>query len=284
MSIVIVKTVDEVRKYVKEWRKNGETVGLVPTMGFLHAGHQSLIKKSVEDNDRTVVSVFVNPMQFGPTEDLEAYPRDIDHDAALCEKTGADLIFNPEPDEMCKDGFVSFVDMNGLTNHLCGLSRPVHFRGVCTVVSKLFNIVCPDRAYFGQKDAQQLAVIKRMVIDLNMPLDIVGCPIVREADGLAMSSRNTYMNAEERQAALILSKSIQLGQKLIEDGERSASVVREKMKSLLESEPMADVEYVNVVNNLTMEDIDVIQGDILVAIAVKINNKVRLIDNFMMTI
>ena len=284
MSIVIVKTVDEVRKYVKEWRKNGETVGLVPTMGFLHAGHQSLIKKSVEDNDRTVVSVFVNPMQFGPTEDLEAYPRDIDHDAALCENTGADLIFNPEPDEMYKDGFVSFVDMNGLTNHLCGLSRPVHFRGVCTVVSKLFNIVCPDRAYFGQKDAQQLAVIKRMVIDLNMPLDIVGCPIVREADGLAMSSRNTYMNAEERQAALILSKSIQLGQKLIEDGERSASVVREKMKSLLESEPMADVEYVNVVNNLTMEDIDVIQGDILVAIAVKINNKVRLIDNFMMTI
>ena len=284
MSIIIVKTVDEVRKYVKEWRKNGETVGLVPTMGFLHAGHQSLIKKSVEDNDRTVVSVFVNPMQFGPTEDLEAYPRDINHDAALCEETGADLIFNPEPDEMYKDGFVSFVDMNGLTNHLCGLSRPVHFRGVCTVVSKLFNIVCPDRAYFGQKDAQQLAVIKRMVIDLNMPLDIVGCPIVREADGLAMSSRNTYMNAEERQAALILSKSIQLGQKLVEDGERSASVVRDKMIQLLESEPMADVEYVNVVNNLTMEDIETVEGDILVAIAVKINNKVRLIDNFLMTV
>ena len=284
MSIIIVKTVDEVRKYVKEWRKNGETVGLVPTMGFLHAGHQSLINKSVEDNDRTVVSVFVNPMQFGPTEDLEAYPRDINHDAALCEETGADLIFNPEPDEMYKDGFVSFVDMNGLTNHLCGLSRPVHFRGVCTVVSKLFNIVCPDRAYFGQKDAQQLAVIKRMVIDLNMPLDIVGCPIVREADGLAMSSRNTYMNAEERQAALILSKSIQLGQKLVEDGERSASVVRDKMIQLLESEPMADVEYVNVVNNLTMEDIETVEGDILVAIAVKINNKVRLIDNFLMTV
>ena len=231
MAIKVVKTVAEVREIVAGWRKNNETVGLVPTMGFLHQGHQSLIKKSVENNDRTVVSVFVNPIQFGPNEDLEAYPRDLERDSALCEETGADLIFNPEPSEMYKDGFVSFVDMNGLTNHLCGLSRPVHFRGVCTVVTKLFNIVCPDRAYFGQKDAQQLAVIKRMVKDLNMPLEIVGCPIVREADGLAMSSRNTYMNAEERKAALILSKSIKLGQKLVEDGERDASVVRNKLLS-----------------------------------------------------
>ncbi len=284
MAIKVVKTVAEVREIVAGWRKNNETVGLVPTMGFLHQGHQSLIKKSVENNDRTVVSVFVNPIQFGPNEDLEAYPRDLERDSALCEETGADIIFNPEPSEMYKDGFVSFVDMNGLTNHLCGLSRPVHFRGVCTVVTKLFNIVCPDRAYFGQKDAQQLAVIKRMVKDLNMPLEIVGCPIVREADGLAMSSRNTYMNAEERKAALILSKSIKLGQQLVIDGERDASVVRNKMIELLSSEPMAEVEYVNVVNNLTMEDIDVIEGDILVAIAVKIDNKVRLIDNFMMTV
>lgn len=284
MSITIAKTVDEVRKTVAKWRSNGETVGLVPTMGYLHAGHQSLIKKSVEQNDHTVVSVFVNPIQFGPNEDLEAYPRDLDRDAELCETTGAELIFNPEPEEMYKDGFVSFVDMNGLTNHLCGLSRPVHFRGVCTVCTKLFMIVGPDRAYFGQKDAQQLAVIKRMVKDLNMPLEIVGCPIVREEDGLAMSSRNTYMNADERKAALILSKSIKLGQKLIEDGERSAEVVRTKMTELLQSEPMADVEYVNVVNNLTMEDIETVEGDILVAIAVKINNKVRLIDNFMMIV
>ena len=284
MSIAIVKTVDDVRKAVAEWRSKGETVGLVPTMGYLHAGHQSLIKKSVEQNDHTVVSVFVNPIQFGPNEDLEAYPRDLARDAELCETTGADMIFNPEPEEMYKDGFVSFVDMNGLTNHLCGLSRPVHFRGVCTVCTKLFNIVTPDRAYFGQKDAQQLAVIKRMVKDLNMPLEIVGCPIVREEDGLAMSSRNTYMNDEERKAALILSKSIKLGQKLIEDGERSAEVVRTEMTKLLQSETMADVEYVNVVNNLTMEDIDTVEGDILVAIAVKINNKVRLIDNFMMTV
>ena len=284
MAVKVVHTIKEVRDAVKVWRQAGESVGLVPTMGFLHAGHQSLIKKSVEDNDRTVVSVFVNPTQFGPNEDLEAYPRDLERDTALCDETGADLIFNPEPSEMYADGFVSFVDMNGLTNHLCGLSRPVHFRGVCTVVTKLFNIVCPDRAYFGQKDAQQLAVIRRMVMDLNMPLDVIGCPIVREADGLAMSSRNTYMDADERKAALILSKSIKLGQELVEQGERNAIVVREKMIELLESEPMADVEYVNVVNNLTMEDIDVIEGDILVAIAVKINNKVRLIDNFMMTV
>ena len=280
MSLKIVHTVDEVRQEVAKWRKNGETVGLVPTMGFLHAGHQSLIKKSVEDNDRTVVSVFVNPIQFGPNEDLEAYPRDMDRDSTRCENTGADLSFNPEPEEMYKDGFVSFVDMNGLTNHLCGLSRPVHFRGVCTVVTKLFNIVGPDRAYFGQKDAQQLAVVKRMVKDLNQPLEIVGCPIVREADGLAMSSRNTYMNVEERSAALILSKSIKLGQELVEAGERDAEVIRSKMTELLNSEPMADVEYVEVVDNLTMESVDELKGDILVAIAVKINNKVRLIDNF----
>ena len=271
MSLKVVKTVEEVRKYVNKWRKNGESVGLVPTMGYLHAGHQSLIKRSVEDNDRTVVSVFVNPIQFGPNEDLEAYPRDLDRDSLLCETTGADLIFNPEPSEMYKDGFVSFVDMDGLTNHLCGLSRPVHFRGVCTVCNKLFNIVCPDKAYFGQKDAQQLAVIKRMVKDLNMPLEIVGCPIVRETDGLAMSSRNTYMNVEERSAALILSKSIFMGQKLIEDGERNAQTVRAKMTEMLESEPMAEVEYVEVVNNLTMESIDTIDGEILV-------------DNFMMTV
>ena len=281
MSIKVVKTVDEVRKEVAKWRKKGDTVGLVPTMGYLHAGHQSLIKKSVEDNDRTVVSVFVNPTQFGPNEDLEAYPRDLERDTHLCETTGADLIFNPEPEEMYKDGFVSFVDMDGLTNHLCGLSRPVHFRGVCTVCTKLFNIVGPDRAYFGQKDAQQLAVIKRVVKDLNMPLEIIGCPIVREPDGLAMSSRNTYMNVEERTAALVLSRSIKLAEELVNDGERNSEVIRNKMIQLLNEEPMAEVEYVEIVNNLTMESIPELKGDVLIAIAVKINNKVRLIDNTM---
>ena len=280
----IATTVNEVREIVKGWRKEGLTVGLVPTMGFLHAGHQSLIAASVANNDRTVVSVFVNPTQFGPNEDLEAYPRDMEHDAALCESTGADLIFHPEPSEMYPDGFVSFVDMNGLTNHLCGLSRPVHFRGVCTVVSKLFNIVQPDRAYFGQKDAQQLAVVKRMVKDLNMPLEIVGCPIVREADGLAMSSRNTYMNEEERKAALILSQSIRLGEQMVKDGERNAAAIKGAMTALIESEPMAEIDYVELVDGLTMESVDVLKGDILCAIAVKINNKVRLIDNFIASV
>ena len=280
----IATTVNEVREIVKGWRKEGLTVGLVPTMGFLHAGHQSLIAASVANNDRTVVSVFVNPTQFGPNEDLEAYPRDMEHDAALCESTGADLIFHPEPSEMYPDGFVSFVDMNGLTNHLCGLSRPVHFRGVCMVVSKLFNIVQPDRAYFGQKDAQQLAVVKRMVKDLNMPLEIVGCPIVREADGLAMSSRNTYMNEEERKAALILSQSIRLGEQMVKDGERDAAAIKGAMTALIESEPMAEIDYVEVVDGLTMESVDTIRGEILCAIAVKINNKVRLIDNFIASV
>jgi len=276
----IVKTVAEVREIVAAWRKEGLTVGLVPTMGFLHAGHQSLIAKSVEQNDRTVVSDFVNPTQFGPNEDLASYPRDLERDAQLCEETGADIIFNPEPSEMYPEGFVSFVDMNGLTNHLCGLSRPVHFRGVCTVVSKLFNIVTPDRAYFGQKDAQQLAVIKRMVKDLNMPLQIVGCPIVREADGLAMSSRNTYMNEEERKAALILSRSIKLGEQMVKDGERDAAKITGAMKKMIQSEPMAEIDYVEMVNGLTMENIDEVKGEVLCAIAVKINGKVRLIDNF----
>ena len=276
-----VKTVAEVIEAVAAWRKEGLTVGLVPTMGYLHAGHQSLVKKSVEENDRTVVSVFVNPTQFGPNEDLESYPRDLQRDAALCEETGASLIFNPEPSEMYPDGFVSFVDMNGLTNHLCGLSRPVHFRGVCTVVSKLFHIVTPDRAYFGQKDAQQLAVIRRMVKDLNFPLTVVGCPIVREADGLAMSSRNTYMNAEERKAALVLSQAIRLGEQLVKDGERDAAKVTGAMRELIQSEPMARIDYVELVDGLTMESIPEIRGEILCAIAVWINEKVRLIDNFM---
>ena len=280
----VVKTIAEVRAHVAAWRKQGKSVGLVTTMGYLHAGHQSLIKKSVEENDKTVVTIFVNPMQFGPTEDLESYPRDLEKDTQLCKETGANLVFAPEPEEMYEKGFVSYVDMNGLTNHLCGLSRPVHFRGVCTVVNKFFNIVQPDRAYFGQKDAQQLAVIKRMVRDLNMNIEIVGCPIVREEDGLAMSSRNTYMDEKERKAALILSRSLLLGKKIINDGERDAKVVVEKMKELINSEPMADIDYVEIVNNETMESVERINGEILCAVAVKINNKVRLIDNFIMNV
>lgn len=277
--IKIVHTIEEVRTQVKEWRKNGESVGLVPTMGYLHEGHQSLIKKSVEQNDKTVVSVFVNPMQFAPTEDLESYPRDLNADAELCTETGADLIFNPEPEEMYKNGFCSFVDMIGPTAELCGKSRPIHFRGVCTVVSKLFNIVQPDRAYFGQKDAQQLAVIKRMVLDLNVPIEIVGCPIIREDDGLAKSSRNTYLNDEERKAALILSKTIFMGKKLVEDGLTDAKELVLLMKENIETEPLAKIDYVEVVDFNDISIKDEISDNTLVAMAVYIG-KTRLIDNF----
>lgn len=275
----IVSTIDEVRKQVKEWRKEGQTIGFVPTMGYLHEGHMSLIDAAGE-NDKVVVSIFVNPMQFGPNEDLASYPRDLDHDAKLCEEHGVDLIFHPTPEEMYGDSFYAYVDMNTLTQELCGLSRPVHFRGVCTVVAKLFNIVTPDRAYFGQKDAQQLAIIKRMVKDLNMPLSIIGCPIIREEDGLAKSSRNTYLTSEERQAALVLSRSIFLGKELVEKGERDCTKIIAAMTAEIEKEPLAKIDYVKIVDLDTMQQVKKIEGGILTAIAVYIG-KTRLIDNFM---
>lgn len=275
----IVHKINEVREQVKEWKAQGLSVGFVPTMGYLHEGHQSLIKKAVEDNDRVVVSVFVNPMQFAPTEDLESYPRDLQADARLCEATGADLIFNPEPDEMYTNGFCSFVDMNGPTAELCGKSRPIHFRGVCTVVSKLFHIVMPDKAYFGQKDAQQLAVIKRMVMDLNIPVEIIGCPIIREEDGLAKSSRNTYLNKEERKAALILSKTVFMGQELVRNGLRDSKELISLMKKNIETEPLAKIDYVEVVDFNDISVKDTISDNTLVAMAVYIG-KTRLIDNF----
>ena len=275
----IVETIAEVRQQVKEWRREGLSVGLVPTMGYLHEGHKSLIDRAVEENDRVVVSVFVNPMQFAPSEDLESYPRDMDRDAALCEQSGASLIFHPEPKEMYHEGFSSYVDMTTLTGGLCGKSRPIHFRGVCTVVAKLFHIVTPDRAYFGQKDAQQLAVIRHMVNDLDFGIEIVGCPIVREDDGLAKSSRNTYLNAEERQAALILSKSLAEGKALLDAGEKDAGKVRQTILDKIATEPMAKVDYVEVVDWTVLEAVDTVDKAVLVAIAVYIG-KTRLIDNF----
>lgn len=275
----IVSTVEEVRSQVKEWRKEGCTVGFVPTMGYLHEGHMSLIDAAGE-NDKVVVSIFVNPMQFGPNEDLASYPRDLEHDAKLCEEHGVDLIFHPTPEEMYGDNFYTYVDMNTLTQELCGLSRPVHFRGVCTVVAKLFNIVTPDKAYFGQKDAQQLAIIKRMVKDLNMPLTIVGCPIIREEDGLAKSSRNTYLSPEERKAALVLSRSIFLGKELVENGECDCAKIIAAMTAEIKKEPLAKIDYVKIVDLGTMQQVEKIGGGILTAIAVYIG-KTRLIDNFM---
>ncbi len=275
----ITGSIKRVREQVREWRKEGLTVGLVPTMGYLHEGHKSLIDKAVAQNDKVVVSVFVNPMQFGPTEDLESYPRDMDRDAALCEKAGAALIFHPEPEEMYDDNFSSFVDMNTLTGGLCGKTRPIHFRGVCTVVAKLFNIVTPDRAYFGQKDAQQLAVIRHMVNDLSFGIEIVGCPIIREEDGLAKSSRNTYLSEEERKAALVLSRSLKEGRKLADAGEKDAAKVKKAITDIIEKEPLAKIDYVEVVDWNTLEPVEKIDGPILTAIAVYIG-KTRLIDNF----
>ena len=273
----IVGTVKEVREQVKEWKKQGLSVGFVPTMGYLHEGHKSLMDAARKGNDKVVVSIFVNPMQFGPTEDLATYPRDLDHDAALCESSGVDLIFHPEAEEMYEKDFCSFVDMTGLTEGLCGKTRPIHFRGVCTVVNKLFNIVTPDHAYFGQKDGQQLAVIKRMVRDLNMDIEIVGCPIVREEDGLAKSSRNTYLSPEERKAALILSKTVALGKELAKT-EKDANKVVEAMKKNIETEPLAKIDYVEAVDALSMAPVEKLEGTCMLAMAVYIG-KTRLIDN-----
>ena len=276
----IVKTVEEVRQEVKAWRKEGLTVGLVPTMGFLHEGHKSLIDRAVAENDRVVVSDFVNPTQFGAGEDLESYPRDLSRDEELCREAGASLLFNPEPEEMYAQGACTMVAMSGdLTTELCGRTRPIHFRGVCTVVSKLFNIVAPDRAYFGQKDAQQLAVIRRMVRDLNFDIEIVGCPIIREEDGLAKSSRNTYLNSEERKAALVLSRAVAKGRAMAEAGEKDADKIVAEMTDCINQEPLARIDYVKAVNAETIVPVSVMEPPVLMAMAVYVG-KTRLIDNF----
>ena len=273
----VTKTIKATREQIREWKKAGYTIGLVPTMGYLHEGHASLIRKCREENDKVVVSVFVNPTQFGPNEDLEDYPRDFERDCALCESIGADLIFHPEPEEMYQDA-CAYVSINTLSDTLCGKTRPIHFKGVCTVVSKLFNIVTPDNAYFGQKDAQQLAIIRKMVKDLNFDIRIVGCPIIREEDGLAKSSRNTYLNPEERKAALCLSRAAKKGQEIICKGCTSESVLNE-MRAVVEREPLARIDYISVVDALTMQPVEQVDRDVLVAMAVYIG-KTRLIDNF----
>lgn len=275
----IAATAKEVKEIVEGWKKEGKRVGFVPTMGYLHEGHKSLIDISVMENDKTVVSIFVNPTQFAPNEDFESYPRNFMADAKLCEEAGADLIFHPEPEEMYAEDFCTYVEMEDITKGLCGKTRPTHFRGVCTVVLKLFNIVRPDRAYFGQKDAQQLAVIKRMVRDLNLDIKIEGCPIVREGDGLAKSSRNTYLNKEERLAAVVISRAVKRGLKMVEEGERDSKTIIEVMRTMIESEPLAKIDYVEIVDWHTLKPMEKINGSLLAAVAVYIG-KTRLIDNF----
>ena len=273
----IVKSIDELRKDLKGYKLEGKSIGLVPTMGFLHEGHASLIRKARAENDIVVVSDFINPIQFGPNEDLKTYPRDLEADSKLCENIGVDFIFAPEASEMYHDR-KTFVDIEDMSNNLCGAKRPGHFRGVCTVCTKLFNITGADRAYFGQKDAQQVAIIKKVVFDLNIPIEIIPCPIVREDDGLALSSRNTYLSDKERKAALCLSKAIFKGEELAKNG-ASVSEVLEKMKEIISSEKLAKIDYISAVDLTTMKDSKDFADDRLIAIAVFIG-KTRLIDNF----
>ncbi|MBN1862383.1 MAG: pantoate--beta-alanine ligase [Dehalococcoidales bacterium] len=258
-----------------------EPVGLVPTMGSLHEGHLSLVRRAREENPSLVVSIFVNPTQFGPREDFKRYPRDTKADMALLEKEAVDVVFVPKADEMYPPQFNSWVEIGGLAERLEGASRPGHFRGVATVCNKLFNIVQPTRAYFGQKDTQQAAVIKKMVAELDMNLEIVTLPIVREPDGLAMSSRNRYLNPDERRAALVLYRALTLGRRLWDDGEKDAGKIRREMARMIQKEPLARIDYVSIAHAETLDELDIVEPPALVSLAVKIGGT-RLIDNILL--
>lgn len=278
--MIIARTIHEVREHISIWRREGLSVGLVPTMGYLHEGHASLVDIARSNCDRVVVSDFVNPTQFAPNEDLESYPRDFEHDCKLLENHGCDLVFYPSVEEMYSPNAATYVEiLDEMPKQLCGKTRPIHFRGVCTIVSKLFNIVQPDKAFFGQKDAQQLAVIRKMVLDLSYGIEIIGCPIVRESDGLAKSSRNTYLSNEERKAALVLSKAVFRGEEMVSAGINDANRIIDEMKNIISAQPLAKIDYISVVDGKTMMPVDEIKDGVLVAMAVYIG-KTRLIDNF----
>jgi pantoate--beta-alanine ligase len=279
----IIRDITTLRQQVKKTRLSGKTVGLVPTMGYLHEGHLSLLHKAGQETNLKVLSIFVNPLQFGVGEDFEEYPRDLEGDAAQAEKAGCDIIFAPSIKEMYPKGYATFVDVERLTEELCGASRPGHFRGVTTVVSKLFNIVTPDRAYFGQKDAQQALVIQRMARDLNMDLEVVIMPTIREEDGLAMSSRNTYLSQEERTAATILSQSLFMAADKIKNGETSVRNILDLIIQTISSEPLAKIDYVKIVDTDEITPIETITGRTLIALAVRFG-KTRLIDNIIVEV
>ena len=274
----ILATIAEMKAAVRAARAEGKTVGFVPTMGFLHEGHLSLVRASKSTFGLTVVSVFVNPTQFGPQEDFKTYPRDLARDAAMLEKEGVDILFNPEAGEMYPPGYGTYVEVQGLQDRLCGASRPGHFRGVCTVVLKLFEIIRPDVAYFGRKDAQQAIVLTRMVQDLDLDVRIDVRPIVREADGLAMSSRNTYLNPAERQAALVLIRSLRAAGTWIAAGERRAAAVVAGIREMIGREPLARIDYAEAVDAADLGPVETIEDGTLIALAVFIG-KTRLIDN-----
>lgn len=277
----LIESISSMREVLKECR--GKKIALVPTMGCLHEGHRSLMKKAREENDLVVVSVFVNPTQFGPGEDYDSYPRDIDTDLAICKAEGVDYVFHPSDREMYPEGFSTYVvPGENMTNIMCGISRPIHFRGVCTVLSKLFNIVKPDKAYFGEKDIQQLAIVKRMVKDMNFDIDIIGCPIVREADGLAKSSRNKYLNDKEREAAVVLRESLLVADQMISEGEKDAVKIKAAVIERISEENLARIDYVELLDFDTFERKSKIEGNMLLGMAVYIGNT-RLIDNMIFT-
>ncbi|QGU00508.1 Pantoate--beta-alanine ligase [Candidatus Syntrophocurvum alkaliphilum] len=278
----IIKTIKQMQSYSREQQRLGKTIGLVPTMGYLHEGHIELVKAARKENDIVIVSIFVNPIQFGVGEDFDIYPRDLKRDSQLLEKENVDVIFNPEGEEMYPAGYNTFVEVSGeITTKLCGASRPGHFRGVTTVVSKLFNTCLPDKAYFGQKDAQQVMVIEKMVKELNFPLTIVRVPIIREKDGLAMSSRNTYLSDELRKEALLLNQSLIKGKQAIENGEKDVEKVKKLIQDYIKTSPNANIDYVEILSGedlSDLSDLSELKGKILIALAVKFGNT-RLIDN-----
>lgn len=282
--MIIVNSIKELREILKKERLLDKKIGFVPTMGFLHEGHLSLVKRAKAENEVAVMSIFVNPTQFEPGSDFEAYPRDLDRDSKLAESAGIDIIFAPTVEEMYPEGYSTYVEVEGsITEKLCGAKRPGHFKGVTSVVSKLFNIVNPDNAYFGQKDAQQVAVLEKMVRDMNIDINLIPCPIVREKDGLAMSSRNIYLSEIERKEALVLSKSLFEAKNMIENGEKSAKTIYDFLYSNIDAKETSKIDYIEIVSAKTLESVDKLEGDILIALAVYFG-KARLIDNIRMEI
>lgn len=279
----VISTIKELQRELKKDRQTGKTIGLVPTMGYFHQGHLELMRRARQECDIVVVSLYVNPTQFAPSEDFESYPRDFERDKKLAQSKGVDYLFCPSSAEMYLPDHLTYVQVERITEKLCGASRPHHFKGVTTIVAKLFNIVNPTVAYFGQKDAQQVAVIKKMVDDLNFDLEIVAVPTVREEDGLAMSSRNSYLSEAERKEALVLSMSLQHAKKLVDSGERIADKIRDEMQGLIRSEPGVNLEYISICDNKTLEELSRVQGETLIALAAEVG-KARLIDNIVIKV
>lgn len=278
-----IETVEQMATLAREWQKQGKKVGLVPTMGYLHQGHLSLAKTARTDCDIVVMSIFVNPTQFGPNEDYASYPRDLLHDQELAAGAGVDYIFAPQPGEMYPNGYSTFVNVDGVTESLCGAKRPGHFRGVATVISKLFHIIQPARAYFGQKDGQQVAVLRRMVKDLNIPVELIAVPIVREADGLALSSRNVYLTPEQRQQAVVLSQGLAKAKALFTAGQRQAAVLLQVVTEQIQTASLAKIDYVQLVDGETMTPISQVEKTAMLAVAVYFGNT-RLIDNVLLEV